>query len=288
MAKQISRQIGDLGVFGKIWLLMVYVFLFLPIIALVVYSFNDSRIGIAWGGFSFRWYYEILNDADLIKSFFLSLEIAFWTANIATILGTFAAFVLVRYRRFFGKNLFVGMVSAPMVMPEVITGLSLLLLMVIMQNIFGGPERGVFTIWVGHTLFAMAFATVVVRSRLHNFDKLLEEAAMDLGARPISVFFFITLPLISQSLLSAWLLSFTLSFDDVVLASFLHGPDSTTLPVEIITRAKRGVSPVVNVVAAITVLVVSIVASGLCIWLMRKQKQKNIEEAMLYQQSQFN
>lgn len=277
MNKKHAKKIGALGAFGKLWLVVVYVFLFMPIITLVVFSFNDSVVGISWGGFSTRWYYEIFDDEKLINGFLLSLEIAFWSATLATILGTFAAFVLVRYRRFFGKNLFVGMISAPMVMPEVITGLSLLLLMVMLQNLFGVPERGATTIFLGHTLFAMAFATVVVRSRLQSFDQRIEEAAMDLGARPLEVFFLVTLPLIFPSLLSAWLLSFTLSFDDVVLASFLHGPDSETLPVQIIARARKGVTPVVNVVAAITVFVVSFIAIFVCWGLMKKQKNKENE-----------
>ncbi len=244
--------------FGRGWLSLGYLFLYLPIIVLVVFSFNSSRQDMVWSGFSTQWYTELFNDAEIISGFALSLKIAFMSACSAVILGTFAAFALNRYKRFNGRMLFSGMVSAPLVMPEVIIGLSLLLMLVSAQKIFGFPERGAFTIWIGHTLLGMAYAAVVVQSRLQEMNRSLEEAAMDLGCRPHQVFFLVTLPNITQALASAWLLTFTLSLDDVVLSAFLSGPGSTTMPLVIFSRARLGLDPRVNVVAALTILVVSI------------------------------
>ncbi len=244
--------------FGRGWLSLGYLFLYLPIVVLVVFSFNSSRQDMVWSGFSTQWYAELFKDAEIISGFLLSLKIAFCTACAAVTLGTFAAFVLNRYKRFHGRVLFSGMVSAPLVMPEVIIGLSLLLMLVSVQKIFGFPERGAMTIWLGHTLLGMAYAAVVVQSRLQEMNKSLEEAAMDLGCKPHQVFFLVTLPNITQALASAWLLTFTLSLDDVVLSAFLSGPGSTTMPLVIFSRARLGLDPRVNAVAAITILVVSI------------------------------
>lgn len=230
------------------------------------------------GGWTFRWYTEIINDHVLLTSFWLSLRLAFFTATASVVLGTLAAYVLVRFRSFRGKTLFVGMINAPLVMPEVIIGLSLLLLLVTFQRITGWPERGMMTIWIGHTLIGMAFATVVIASRLRSLDKRLEEAAMDLGCRPAQVFFLITLPMIAQSLVSAWLLTFTISLDDVVISAFLSGPGSTTMPIVILGRARLGINPMVNVVAALTILVVSIVAICLSIQMMRAERRREKEE----------
>lgn len=242
----------------RVWLLLVFLFLYLPIISLVVYSFTDSNLPNVWGGFSLRWYYALAEDTDLKEALWLSLKIAALTATSAVILGSLAASTLQRYPRFLGRTFFSGMASAPLVMPEVIVGLSLLIMLVSAQRIFGFPERGLTTIWLGHLLLGMAYATVVIHARLKDLNPQLEEAAQDLGARPWQVFFLITIPMISQSLLSAWLLTFTLSLDDVVLSAFLSGPGSTTLPLIIFSRARLGLNPTVNAVATVIVTVVAI------------------------------
>jgi putrescine transport system permease protein len=244
--------------FGTGWLAMGFVFLYLPIVALVVYSFNDSPVPNSWRGFTLKWYYALAADNEMISAFLLSMKIAFFTACSSVLLGTLAAFSLVKYQRFTGRTLFNGMVNAPLVMPEVIVGLSLLLMLVSVERALGFPERGVLTIWMGHLLLGMAYATVVIQARLKELNPQLEEAAMDLGARPWQVFSLVTLPMISQSLMSAWLLTFTLSLDDVVLSAFLSGPGSTTMPLVIFSRARLGLNPSVNAVATVIVVVVAI------------------------------
>jgi putrescine transport system permease protein len=235
--------------FGRGWLVLGFVFLYLPIAALVLYSFNDSPLPNVWRGFTLKWYAALVRDQELLAGFWLSLRIAFLTACASVVLGMLAAFALVRYRRFFGRTLFSGMVNAPLVMPEVVVGLSLLLMLVSVQRATeaafgtGFPGRGMGTIWLGHTLLGMAYATVVIQSRLRAVPPQLEEAAMDLGARPPQVFWLVTLPMIGQSLVSAWLLAFTLSLDDVVLSAFLSGPGSTTMPLVIFSRARLGLEP---------------------------------------------
>lgn len=246
------------GLFGKAWLGAGYLFLYIPIISLVVYSFSDSPIGNQWAGFTLRWYQQLAGDREMLAALWLSLKIAFMTACAAVVLGTLAAFALVKYRRFRGRTLFSGMVSAPLVMPDVIVGLSLLLMLVSVQRAFGVPERGLMTIWLGHLLVGMAYATVVVQSRLQDLNPQLEEAAMDLGARPHQVFRLVTLPMIGQALLSAWLLTFTISLDDVVLASFLSGPGATTMPLVIFSRARLGLNPSVNAIATVIIVIVGI------------------------------
>ena len=267
--------------FGRGWLSMGYLFLYLPIVVLVVFSFNSSRQGMVWSGFSLQWYAALMQDTEIINGLGLSLRIAVMTAFASVVLGTFAAFVLDRYRRFTGRTIFAGMVSAPLVMPEVIIGLSLLLMLVSVQKAFGFPERGLTTIWIGHTLLGMAYAAVVVQSRLQEMSKSLEEAAMDLGCRPYQVFFLVTLPNIKQALGSAWLLTFTLSLDDVVLSAFLSGPGSSTMPIVIFSRARLGLDPRVNAVAALTILVVTIgvIASSLYIARAERLRQKQISSA---------
>lgn len=244
--------------FGRGWLLAGYVFLFVPIVSLIVYSFNDSPVPNLWRGFSLRWYAELARDEDLLSGLWLSLQIAFMTACGSVVLGTLAAFALVKFIRFRGRTLFSGMVSAPLVMPEVVVGLSLLLTMVSIQRAIGVPERGMLTIWLGHLLLGMAYAAVVVQARLRDLNPQLEEAAMDLGARPNQVFWLVTLPMISQSLVSAWLLTFTLSLDDVVLSAFLSGPGATTMPLVILSRARLGLDPRVNALATVIVVIVAI------------------------------
>jgi putrescine transport system permease protein len=261
--------------FARGWLTAGFVFLYLPIVALVIFSFNDSPIPNVWRGFTLKWYAALAEDREIQAGLWLSLKIAFLTACGAVVLGTLAAFALVKYRRFKGRTLFSGMVNAPLVMPEVVVGLSLLLMLVSTQRAIGFPERGLMTIWLGHLLVGMAYAAVIVQARLLDLNPSLEEAAMDLGAKPSQVFWLVTLPMISQSLLSAWLLTFTISLDDVVLSAFLSGPGSTTLPLVIFSRARLGLNPSVNAVATLIVLVVAIgvlVAS----WLIARAERKRL------------
>ena len=264
--------------FGRGWLGVGYLFLYIPIVALVLFSFNDSPVPNVWQGFTVKWYRALASDRELLDGLWLSLKIAFVTATSSVVLGTLAAFALVRYRRFHGRTLFAGMVAAPLVMPEVIIGLSLLLMLVSVQRALGFPERGMATIWLGHLLLGMAYATVVVQARLQTLNAQLEEAAMDLGARPWEVFHLVTLPMIAQALLSAWLLTFTLSLDDVVLSAFLSGPGATTMPLVIFSRARLGLNPSVNAVATLIVLVVSIgvVAAS---WLIARQERQRLQDA---------
>ncbi len=244
--------------FGRGWLSLGYLFLYLPIATLVLFSFNDSPVPNVWRSFTLKWYAALASDGEMLAGLWLSMKIAVLTACTSVVLGTFAAVALVKYKRFGGRTLFSGMVSAPLVMPEVIIGLSLLLMLVSMQHWLGFPERGLLTIWLGHLLLGMAYATVIVQARLHDLNPQLEEAAMDLGARPWQVFTLVTLPMIGQSLLSAWLLTFTLSLDDVVLSQFLSGPGATTMPLVIFSRARLGLNPSVNAVATLIILIVSI------------------------------
>ena len=244
--------------FGRGWLSLGFVFLYLPIVALVLYSFNDSPLPNVWRGFTLKWYFALGSDTEMLAGLWLSLKIAFFTACSSVVLGTLAALALVKYRRFGGRTLFSGMVNAPLVMPEVIIGLSLLLMLVSIQRALGFPERGLVTIWMGHALLGMAYAAVVVQARLQDLNPQLEEAALDLGAKPWQVFALVTLPMISQALMSAWLLTFTLSLDDVVLSAFLSGPGATTMPLVIFSRAKLGLNPSVNAIATLIVVVVSV------------------------------
>ncbi|MBA4111012.1 MAG: putrescine ABC transporter permease PotI [Leptothrix sp. (in: Bacteria)] len=261
------------------WLAAVFAFLYLPIVALVTYSFNDSPLPTVWGGATVKWFHELARDREILEGLWLSLRIAFMSATAAVVLGTLAALALVRYQRFLGRTLMVGMVNAPLVMPQVIVGLSLLLMLVSIQRWLGVPERGMGTIWAGHLLVGMAYATVVIQARLQALNPQLEEAALDLGARPSQVFYLVTLPMISQALLSAWLLTFTLSLDDVVLAAFLSGPGSTTLPLVIFSRAKLGVDPSVNAVATVVIAVVSLAVIGGSYALARAERRRAREVA---------
>lgn len=265
--------------FGKGWLAMGFVFLYLPIVALVLYSFNDSPVPNVWRGFTLKWYAALADDDEMITAFGLSMRIAFFTACSSVLLGTLAAFALVKYRRFTGRTLFSGMVNAPLVMPEVIIGLSLLLMLVSVQRALGFPDRGALTIWMGHLLLGMAYATVVIQARLQELNPQLEEAAMDLGARPWQVFTLVTLPTISQSLMSAWLLTFTLSLDDVVLSAFLSGPGSTTMPLVIFSRARLGLNPSVNAVATVIVVVVAIGVVVASYLIARAERNRSLEMA---------
>lgn len=263
--------------FGRVWLILVYGFLYLPLLFLVVFSFNSTRQDGVFTGFSLRWYQALLADSRLVDGFFLSLKVALLTGTLSVILGCFAAFVLVRYLRFTGRTLFYGLVNAPLVMPEVIIGMSLLLLMVAVQRAIGWPERGFLTIVTGHTLLGMAYATVVIQSRLSEVDRSIEEAAMDLGCRPVQVFFLITLPNIAPALVSAWLLTFTLSFDDVVISEFLSGPGVTTLPQVIFSYARRGVNPSIYAAATLLITVLSLGIIAYSVFMLRRQRRVDRE-----------
>jgi putrescine transport system permease protein len=236
-----------------------YAFLYIPVMLLVIYSFNESRLVTVWGGFSVKWYAELVHNDALLSAAWLSLRIATVNATFAMILGTLAAYSLNRYRRFRGRTGFELLLTAPLVMPDVIIGLSLLLLFVSSEQLIGWPAgRGFSTISMAHITFSLAYAAVVIRSRIGQLDPLLEEAAMDLGARPFTVFMQITLPLLTPALISAWLLAFTLSLDDLVIASFVSGPGSTTLPMWIYSSVRLGVTPEVNALASLMLLFVVI------------------------------
>jgi len=228
-------------------------FLYLPIAILVIYSFNASRLVTVWGGWSLRWYAELLEDRAMLESAWVTLRIAVLSASAATVLGTLAAIALVRFGRFHGRVLFSGMIYAPLVMPEVITGLALLLLFVAIDI-----NRGFWTITIAHTTLITCFVTVVVQSRLLTFDTSLEEAAMDLGCPPLKTFLTVTLPLIAPALVSGWMLAFTLSLDDLVIASFTTGPGATTLPIRIYSEVRLGVKPEINAVCTILIAVVAV------------------------------
>ncbi len=262
---------------GKAWLAAGYLFLYLPIVALIVYSFNDSPLPSQWGGFTTKWYTALANDREMISGLWFSFQIAFFTACGSVILGMLAAFSLVKFGRFKGRTLFSGMVNAPLVMPEVIIGLSLLLMLVSMQRWLGFPERGALTIWLGHLLLGLAYATVVIQARLQDINPSLEEAASDLGAKPFQVFTLIILPLISQSLMSAWLLTFTLSLDDVVLSAFLSGPGSTTMPLVIFSRARLGLTPSINALATVIIAVVSVGVIAASYWIARTERKRSFD-----------
>jgi putrescine transport system permease protein len=261
---------------GKIWMTMVYGFLFAPLVFLVVFSFNSTRQDSRFTGFSLRWYEALTNDSRLLEGFFVSLKVAFISASLSVVLATLAAYTLVRYTRFRGRNLFTAMLNAPLVMPEVIIGLSLLLLSVSAQRSFGWPDRGLTTIVLGHVLLGMAYATVVIQSRLKEMDRSLEEAAMDLGCRPSQVFFLVTLPNISQALLAGWLLTFTLSFDDVVVSEFLSGPGVTTLPQVIFSYARRGVNPSIYAAATLLMLAITLAVVGFGIYTARQARKSKL------------
>ncbi|HHZ55936.1 ABC transporter permease subunit [Xanthomonas vasicola] len=255
-------------------------FLYLPILLLMVYSFNASRLATVWGGFSTKWYGELLRDRQLLDAAWVSLEVAFWTACASTVLGTMAAMAMVRMRRFPGKTLFGALITAPLVMPEVIIGLSILLLLVSMGGVLGMAPRGAVAIWLAHVTVTVSFVTVVISSRLQELDRSLEEAAMDLGATPLKVFFLITLPIIAPALASGWLLAFTLSLDDVVIASFLAGPNSTTLPIKVFSSVRLGISPKINALATVMVLAVS-AAAVIGWWLLARSEKRRLRDAQL-------
>ncbi|MGH8063380.1 MAG: ABC transporter permease subunit [Pseudoxanthomonas sp.] len=256
-----------------------FAFLYLPILVLMFYSFNENKLATVWSGFSLKWYAKLFQNDQMLGAAWISIKIAFCTATAAVVLGTLAALVMTRMRRFPGKTLFGALITAPLVMPEVIMGLSILMLFMAMQNVLH-IEKGLVAIWIAHVTFTLAFVTVVLSSRMAELDKSLEEAAMDLGANRIKVFFLITLPIIAPAIVSGWLLAFTLSLDDVVVASFVSGPSSTTLPMVVFSSARRGLNPQVNALATIMVLVVSI-AAFLGWWLMNREEKRRQRDMQL-------
>lgn len=270
----------NVGWGGRTILALGYAFLYLPILILVVFSFNESRLATTWSGFSFKWYVELFKDDSMLSAAWISLKIAFFSATAAVMLGTLAAMVMTRFKPFRGKTLFGALITAPLVMPEVVTGLSLLLMFVTLFSPLGLSPKGMTSIWIAHVTFTMAFVTVVVSSRLADLDKSLEEAAMDLGANRLKVFFVITLPIIMPALMSGWLLAFTLSLDDVVISSFVAGPDSTTLPMKIFSSVRLGLNPKIN---ALATLLVAVVSSAALIgwWIGYREEKRRIRDMQM-------
>ena len=257
-------------------------FLYIPILSLIVYSFNYSKLVPVWGGFSFRWYGVLFESEEVWAALTLSLKIALMNATFATLLGTLAGLALVRFGRFGGRLLFSGMIAAPLVMPEVITGLSLLLLFITLSEFIGWPgERGITTITIAHITFSMAYVAVIIQSRLVGMDQSLEEAALDLGAKPFRVLTDITLPILAPGMVAGWLLAFTLSLDDLVIASFVSGPGSNTLPMLIYSRVRLGLRPDINALATIIILIVgtAVVIGGLLLLRQQKQRERDMQMA---------
>jgi len=260
-------------------LILGFLFLYVPILSLVVYSFNKSRLVTVWGGFSTQWYGRLFQNDQILSAAWLSLKVASTTATGATILGTLAGLALARFGAFKGRALLSSMTTAPLVMPEVITGLSLLLLFVALEQLVGWPAgRGTTTIVISHITLTMAYVTVIVQSRLATLDDSLEEAAMDLGARPAKIFFVITLPIIAPALISGWLLAFTISLDDLVITSFVSGPGSSTLPMVIFSKVRLGVSPDINALATImmAIVTVGVVIAGVLLSQQEKRRQRDM------------
>ena len=261
-----------------------FAFFYIPILSMIVFSFNNSRLATVWGGFSTKWYVSLFSNAQVGRALVLSLEIALLSATIATILGTMAGIALARFGRFRGRTAFSGLVTAPLIMPEVITGISSLIFFILLANYVGWPaSRGFTTITLAHITFSMVFVTTVVQSRMQSADRAIEEAAMDLGSRPWQVMVDVTLPVISPAILSGWLLAFTISMDDVVISNFTTGPGATTLPILIWSKVKLGVTPDINALATLTVVTV-----GICVftagWLLnRAEKRRELERRLAYQ-----
>jgi putrescine transport system permease protein len=260
-----------------------FAFFYVPILSMIVYSFNESRLATVWGGFSTKWYVSLLSNRQVGAALLLSVQIALISATIATILGTMAGIALARFTRFRGRVLFTGMVTAPLVMPEVITGISSLMLFILMADWIGWPgQRGFTTITLAHITFSMVFVTTVVQARMIQSDRAIEEAAMDLGSRPWQVMWDITLPTIFPAILSGWLLAFTISLDDVVITSFTTGPGNTTLPLLIWSKVKLGVTPDINALATLTVLVVGLGVVIAGVILNRAERRRILDERLAY------
>ncbi len=280
--------------FPKLMLCLGLAFLYIPLVSLVIYSFNASKLVTVWGGFSTHWYSVLMQNRVILEAAWLSIKLALISSLAAVILGTLAGYALARIKRFRGSTLFAGMVSAPMVMPEVITGLSILLLIIQVQTFIQNTpslnfmyfERGWFTIWLGHTTLCLAYVTVVIRARLSELDQSLEDAAMDLGARPLKIFFLITLPLVAPAIASGFLLGVTLSLDDLVITAFLSGPGSSTLPQVVFSKIKLGLDPQMNALATIMIAVVGTLVIVGNYFMMRQQAKRDREMAEAYRQNQ--
>jgi putrescine transport system permease protein len=269
--------------FLLLWLCFGLVFLYVPLVSLVIYSFNKSRLATLWGGFSTEWYFKLFENSQIIDAALLSIRIAALSATAATVLGTMAGFALARVTRFKGRTIFSGLVSAPLVMPEVITGLSLLFLFILMEQAIGWPRgRGATTVTLAHITFSMSYVAVIVRARLASMDRSLEEAAMDLGSKPLRVLFDVTLPIISPAMISGWLLAFTLSLDDVVITAFTTGPGATTLPLVVWSKVKLGVTPDINALATIIIGVVAIcvILAGTIMYRAERRRERDIQAAI--------
>jgi putrescine transport system permease protein len=261
-----------------------FAFFYIPILSMMVYSFNGSRLATVWGGFSVKWYVSLLSNRQILKAVMLSLQIAVTSATFATILGTMAGIAMARFKTFRGRTLFSGLITAPLVMPEVITGIASLMLFILMAEYIGWPaQRGVTTVTLAHITFSMVFVSTIVHSRLVQADESIEEAAMDLGSRPWQVMKDITLPVISPAIVSGWLLAFTISLDDVVITNFTTGPGTTTLPILIWSKVKLGVTPDVNALATIMVCIVGIGITIAGILLTRAEKRRDLDAQLAYQ-----
>lgn len=257
-----------------------YAFFYVPILSMIFYSFNRSRLATVWGGFSTQWYGKLWSNQQVIDAAILSLGIAFVSATFATILGTMAGMALARFKRFPGRTAFSGLVTSPLIMPEVITGISLALLFINLSFIFG--QRGALTITIAHITFSMSYVATIVQSRLSSMDRSVEEAAMDLGSKPAQVLFDVTLPIIAPAIISGWLLAFTLSLDDVVITNFTNGPGSTTLPIYIFSKVRLGVTPDMNALATIIVTIVGagVALAGLVMYRAEKRRERDVQMAI--------
>lgn len=265
-------------------LVLGYIFLYGPIVSLIVYSFNESKLVTVWGGFSMKWYYALTQDDQVITAFLLSLKIAILSSTVATILGTVAGYVLARFGLFRGRTVLSGMVTAPLVMPEVITGLSMLLLFVKAQEVIGWPaQRGFLTITIAHITFTMSYVSVVMQSRFSTLDISLEEAAQDLGARPLKVFFVITMPIVLPAIVSGWLLGFTISIDDLVITSFTSGPGANTLPMVIFSKVRLGLNPEINALATLIISVVAVGVMASTVYMARAERRRQRDVQMAIQ-----
>ena len=261
--------------FLKTCLFIGFAFFYVPILSMIFFSFNKSRLATVWGGFSTEWYFKLFANKQVINAALLSLEIALVSATIATILGTMAGIALARFRRFRGRTLFSGFVTAPLIMPEVITGISMLMLFILMGQYIGWPgKRGFTTVTIAHITFSLTFVTTIVQSRLSSMDISIEEAAMDLGSKPWEVLKDVTLPIIMPAIMSGWLLAFTISLDDVVITNFTTGPGATTLPILIWSKVKLGVTPDINALASIVIVIVGICVGIAGIIMNRAEKRR--------------
>ena len=260
---------------GRAWLALVFLFFYGPIVSVVVYSFNASEVASVWSHASLRWYAKLLDDRELLDAGWTSLVLALATAFASVLLGAWAGFVLAQYRRFRGRTLFTSMINAPMVLPEVISGISLLLMFVGMEQLIGWPPgRGLATMWIGHVMLCISYVAITVQARLSAMDESLAEAARDLGATPLRVFVDITLPLISAALVSGWLLSFTISLDDVIMSAFLSGPETTTLPLVVLSRVRLGLDPEINALGTLFIAGVGVVVVGQGWWTMKREQRQ--------------